>query len=100
MQRFRFSSLGRRFESVLTHRRSTLLAREPRLVSVQWNPKFDSIVLPSVVHGLAPVITDVKLGNVLQMLDCTAGGIIVLLWTAMLLWSQRDISLNFQELKF
>jgi len=53
--------------------------------------KFGSVFLPSVVHGLAPVIADVKSGNVLQMVDRMVGGNIVLLW------SQRDISLTFQK---
>jgi len=36
MQRFPFSSLGRRFETVLCTQELHTLAHEPRLVSVQW----------------------------------------------------------------
>jgi len=55
---------------------------------------FGSVFLPSVIHGFAPVIADVNLRKVglAQMVDRMAGGI-------MLLWSQRDISLNFLERK-
>jgi len=34
------------------------------------------------------------------MVDRMAGSNIMLLWSTMLLWSQRDISINFQDLKF
>jgi len=63
MQRFRFTSLGRRFESVLcTQELHTSGTRTSSCFSAVGR-KFGRVFLPSVVHGLAPVIADVNSGN-------------------------------------
>jgi len=91
MQRFPFSSLGRRFGSIPYTQELHTSGTRASSCSAALGRKFGSVFLPSVVHKLASVIADVKSGNVLWTVDRMARGNIVLLW------SQRDISLNFQE---
>jgi len=64
MQRFPFSRVWAEDSKVfLADRGSTLPAHEPSLVFAM-DRKFGSVFLPSVVHGLAPVIADVNLRNI------------------------------------
>ena len=65
MQCFLFSSLRRRYESVPCKQELHTSGLRTSSCFGAMEPKFGRFLLLSVVHGRAPVIADVKSGNVL-----------------------------------
>ena len=60
VQRFPFSSLGKRFESFPCTQELDTSGSRTLSCFYAMGRKFGSVFLPSVVHGLAPVIADVN----------------------------------------